>query len=105
MNTATEIGRRIASARKDKGMSQEELADAVGVRAGIVSRWENGHNLPKITTLERVAQSLDRDIAYFTAGLTAPAPNGASDITEAMGRMEREVSELRVLLEEALSRR
>ncbi len=34
MDTATEIGRRIARARKDKGISQEDLARSVGVRAG-----------------------------------------------------------------------
>ena len=100
---ATEIGRRIAAARRAKGMSQEELADAVGVRAGIVSRWETGKNIPRIQRLGEIAEKLGQDVGYFTAQLDGPAPaNGDGQALEAI---RREVGELRELVERALADR
>ena len=40
------IADRIQSLRKQKGMSQEELADAVGVSRQAVSKWESEHATP-----------------------------------------------------------
>lgn len=48
MNT---IGGRIAALRKEKGMTQDELAARIGVSAQSVSKWENGVNLPDIMIL------------------------------------------------------
>ena len=36
------IGRNIAEARKRAGLSQEKLAEKIGVTAQAVSKWENG---------------------------------------------------------------
>jgi len=36
------IGRFIAELRKSKGMTQEEMAERLGVSGKTVSRWENG---------------------------------------------------------------
>lgn len=52
MNT---IGGRIAALRKEKGMTQEELAARIGVSAQSVSKWENGVNLPDIMLLPIIA--------------------------------------------------
>ena len=45
------IADRIQSLRKSKGMSQEELADAVGVSRQAVSKWESGLSDPNTTNL------------------------------------------------------
>ena len=39
------IGRFIAELRKSKGMTQEEMAERLGVSGKTVSRWENGVSL------------------------------------------------------------
>ena len=37
------IGKVIAKLRKDKNMTQEELAEKLGVNSKSISRWENGN--------------------------------------------------------------
>lgn len=39
------LGKRIAALRKEKGMTQEELAEKLGVSPQAISKWENGVSL------------------------------------------------------------
>ena len=57
------IGERIKKARKIRGISQEELADAVEMHVNTIARWERGELNPKGKSLEKVAQALDVPIA------------------------------------------
>ena len=52
------IGKFIADLRKEKGMTQEQLAEAVGVSGKTVSRWENGRNMPDYSVLESLTDAL-----------------------------------------------
>lgn len=45
------IGSHIASLRKEKGLTQQELAERLNVTAKAVSKWETGHGLPDIQTM------------------------------------------------------
>ena len=45
------LGKRIAYHRKRLGMTQEQLAQRVGVSAQAVSKWENNLSCPDITIL------------------------------------------------------
>lgn len=54
MNTVSEIGAVIAKLRKSKGVTQEELANYVGVSAQAVSKWENG-GVPDTELLPKIA--------------------------------------------------
>lgn len=51
----------IAAARIDKGMTQKQLADALGVGQSIIARWETGGRVPKMQTLQRIAAALGVD--------------------------------------------
>jgi len=51
----TTIGRRIAALRKEKGLSQMELADAMGISFQSVSNWERGNTMPDISRLPELA--------------------------------------------------
>lgn len=45
--------------RENKGLSQEELANILGVRQSTVGMWENGTNKPRVKTLEKIADVLN----------------------------------------------
>lgn len=47
---------KIFNQRKLKGMSQEELAEKIGVSRQAVSKWETGEALPEITKLKALAE-------------------------------------------------
>lgn len=52
MNT---IGETIAALRKKQGLTQEPLANLIGVSAQSVSKWENNTNMPDISLLPLLA--------------------------------------------------
>lgn len=52
------IGKVISGLRKKNGVTQEQLADAVGVSVPAVSKWETGNSYPDITLLIPVARYL-----------------------------------------------
>jgi transcriptional regulator with XRE-family HTH domain len=49
---------RLRAARRRTGMSQGDLQRASGVPKSRLSRYENGHLLPSLTTLERIARAI-----------------------------------------------
>lgn len=52
------IGNRIAAYRKEKQMTQEELAQHLGVSPQAVSKWENDQTCPDISLLPQLAKLL-----------------------------------------------
>ena len=55
MNTV-KTGSFISQLRKEKGLTQKQLADVLGVTDKAVSRWETAKNYPDIELLEQIAQ-------------------------------------------------
>jgi len=53
-----EIGRRISTLRKERDMTQLELADKIGVSYQAVSSWERGLTMPDISKLPDISQVL-----------------------------------------------
>ena len=49
------LGKRIVSNRKRLGLTQDQLAEQLGVTAQAVSKWENDQSCPDITTLPKLA--------------------------------------------------
>ena len=62
------IGEKIAAKRKDKGVTQEELAGFLGVSKPAVSKWESGQSYPDILLLPVIASyfnvTLDELLGY-----------------------------------------
>ena len=52
------IGNRIAKFRKAKGMTQEDLANQLGVSSQAVSKWENDASCPDISLLPQLGRVL-----------------------------------------------
>ncbi len=56
------IGGKILKLRKENNITQEQLANMVGVTAGAVSKWENGNSTPDISLLAPLARALDTSL-------------------------------------------
>lgn len=57
--TEETLGRRIAARRKTLGLTQDALAERLGVTAQAVSKWENDQSCPDISLLPRLAEIFD----------------------------------------------
>lgn len=66
MLTAIEIGKRIAQARKQKGLSQAQVAQHLAISPQAVGKWERGESLPDIITLDRLALYLGISLNTFS---------------------------------------
>ena len=59
------VGKRIQEARKDRKMTQEQLATAVGCASNHLSGIENGANRPSLELIIKIATVLHSSIDYF----------------------------------------
>lgn len=62
-----ELGNRLKQARKEKGLSQEDLANLIGLKVGTVSKYEQGDRTPGIGKLQLIANALGCDTSRFVA--------------------------------------
>ena len=62
------IGKRIALLRKEKGLTQEELANHMGVSPQAVSKWENDQTCPDISALPKLAELLGVTVDELLTG-------------------------------------
>lgn len=62
------IGKFIAYCRKEKNMTQEELAQKLHLTDKAISKWENGRCLPDLSILEPLSKTLDVSINEILSG-------------------------------------
>ena len=51
-----EFNEKLQSLRKNKGLTQEELAEALFVSRTAISKWESGRGYPSIDSLKEIAK-------------------------------------------------
>lgn len=93
MNSIT-IGEKIAKQRKEKGLTQSQLAEMINVSNKTISRWETGEGYPEISLLIPLAKALGVSTDYLlkdasdegaqtqSAAETAAESEGASSETQ-----------------------
>lgn len=59
----SDFARNVKRRRAERGMSQEQLAEKLGVTRQTVSNWERSVSFPELPTLELIARTLDTDPA------------------------------------------
>jgi transcriptional regulator with XRE-family HTH domain len=59
----TQLGPRARQIRQQRGESQETVARRAGIATGTYLRFENGHNEPVQSTLEKIAYGLGVTVA------------------------------------------
>ena len=59
------VGKQIKRARSEKNLSQEELANEVGVSRMMISRYEISSSDVPLEKLQRIAEVLEKPVSYF----------------------------------------
>ena len=62
------IGKFIAKLRKEKNMTQEQLAEKMGVSINAVSKWERGLSFPDVSLYKKLCKELDINIEELING-------------------------------------
>lgn len=107
------IGNKIARARKEKNMSQAQLAQLLFISPQAVGKWERGESIPDIITFNRLAEILDVDLNYFSENFQSqsakeetaftPSMNNNSDMEQPVqDAAEQDVADLSPSLERQL---
>lgn len=79
---SVKLGKRIAELRKAHGLTQKELAAALHVTDGAVSKWERGINFPDLAMLEPLADALDINVIALLGLENATKHEVASTMTD-----------------------
>ncbi|HYE56209.1 MAG TPA: helix-turn-helix transcriptional regulator [Chitinophagaceae bacterium] len=61
------LHQKIAAERRNKGITQEELATMTGLTVRTIQRIESGENVPRSYTLRAIAKALNKPMDIFTA--------------------------------------
>ena len=59
------FGDTLRDLRQQRGMTQKELGNTLGVSAQMIAQYENGKRKPKLGTLQQIAASLNVPTDYF----------------------------------------
>src|SRR5260370_29487360 len=72
------IGERLRALREEKKLSQGDIEKRTGLLRGYISRVENGHTVPSIETLEKMARSLE--VPMYRLFREGEVPAGLSNL-------------------------
>ena len=62
------IGKFISKLRKEKKLTQEQLAEKMGVTDKSISRWENGKTMPDLSMITILAEELNVEVSELLNG-------------------------------------
>ncbi|AXI29484.1 immunity repressor protein [Priestia megaterium] len=73
------LGKRIAKLRKEKGLSQYELAERLGFSRGKLANYEQGSRQPDYDTLQLIATYFDVSTDYLLGKSDTPSPSATNN--------------------------
>lgn len=84
------LGKRLRRRRRLLGLTQQQLANAVGIRFQQIQKYECGANRISAARLWQLAEALETPVAYFYEGLgeASAAATGGSGEVELSSRRE-----------------
>lgn len=97
------IGERVTKLRKERNMSQGDLARAMEVSRQAVSKWENDQTSPDTLRLIQLADLLDTEVEYLATG-RLPA-DAQPPIVVNMVRTEEKIVEVEKVVEKPVIKR
>ncbi len=87
------IGETIRNFRLQKGMSQGDIEKRTGLLRCYLSRVENGHTIPSLDTLAKIAGAMELPLAQFFAD--GGAENGAKNLPQLSEEEVRFLTQIR----------
>ena len=104
------IGKFIASLRKNKKMTQQELANLLGVTDRAISNWENGRRMPDISLLKPLAETLGITVNELVMGekiskekIIPSSENNLLHSLEATNKIKKKSQKIKIALLVSLS--
>lgn len=76
-------GTTVRRLREDKSLTQNELADILGVSSKTVSKWETAKGLPDISLIEPLAKALNVSVSELFSGEIVTNKNTSSNVLRA----------------------
>ena len=89
-----DTGLFIASKRREQNLTQEQLAEKIGVSNRTVSKWETGKTMPDYSVVERLCQVLDITVSELIAGKEKEATVNNTSYEEDMALLSYKIEQL-----------
>lgn len=84
------IGKFISDLRKEQGMTQQQLSDAIGVSNKTISKWECGNGMPEISSVMPLCQTLQINVNELLSGERLPEKDYSRKAEENMMNLIQE---------------
>ena len=82
----------IRSFRKNRGLTQEELAIRLNVVRQTVSKWEKGFSVPDADMLQRLADVLEVTVSQLLGGEPEQSPQQQDEIAQQLARINEQLA-------------
>lgn len=90
---APPLGKKLAALRKERGLTQQQLADELGVSQSVVAYYERRADNPSLEVLQKLASSYDVTVADLLGAQATKKPKAkpgpASAVEQRIGRIRR----------------
>ena len=84
------IGKFLQEVRKEKGLTQKDLAEKIGVSDKTISKWENGNSTPDTSMLLSISEALDVTVNEILSGERIPPENYSMKAEETIMSLMKE---------------
>ena len=98
------LGNRLLAYRRREGMSQQQLADKLGVARSTVARWEKENNAPSVPEIKKISDLLGLSEQELLSEEDRVEDDTVSDLEETINDISYGVNEQRKVLEEISSK-
>jgi transcriptional regulator with XRE-family HTH domain len=86
------FGLALGYMREQRGMTQQQLADATGIQRSVIARLENGDHAPTLTTQTKLAHALNARIEVHAEGWIDFVPARARRKTAGKARVQKKAT-------------
>ncbi|MBQ8411411.1 MAG: helix-turn-helix transcriptional regulator [Ruminiclostridium sp.] len=84
------LNENIKNCRKNKGLTQEEVAVRLNVVRQTVSKWEKGYSVPDAEMLKKIADLFETDVSKLL-GSTIETKENTDEIAEQLSRINEQL--------------